>query len=315
MALYKVTKKQEGGGGNATVKQGTFVSASTQYGIVDVNVGFEPDLVLVSMPFGNNDTTSYWERNLSWAETKAIWNLHPAEYAVYVNDLERATGETGIQAINDDGFSFMSNGANTRGVTCEYVAVKYENISSEYTIEQGTTQTAADETSVNTETDKLYMFFTGNHSGSFTNANVVVGSTTYFEIISGIGITAAIIQATSSTITYDGAYTGAYTLVEMDILKDGIEDLSILCLDKSSAWVSASSISANIGEYYLIADTVNNESGTITGADVLIEETMTHSVQTSLNIKIRVVKATDTTISLSSGNSLYYRKFGLAKSI
>lgn len=113
------------GGGNATVKQGTFVSSSTQYGIVDIDVGFEPDLVLVSMPFGNNDTTSYWERNLSYAQTDAIWCLKPAENVTYQVALNRASGETGIQAINNDGFSFMSNGANTRGVTCSYVAVKY----------------------------------------------------------------------------------------------------------------------------------------------------------------------------------------------
>ena len=116
----------EPGFGNATVKRGTFVSASAQYGIVDINVGFKPDLVLVSMPFSNGDTTSYWEKGLSWALTKAIWNLHPAEYALYVNDLGRTTGETGIQQINDDGFSFMSNGSNTRGVTCNYVVVRYD---------------------------------------------------------------------------------------------------------------------------------------------------------------------------------------------
>jgi len=112
--------------GNATVKQGTFVSASSQYGIVDIDCGFKPDMIMVRLPFGNNDTTSYWEKGMSWAETKSMWNLYPAEPVVYVVDLGRQNGETGIQAINDSGFSFMSNGGNTQGITCEYIAVKYE---------------------------------------------------------------------------------------------------------------------------------------------------------------------------------------------
>ena len=112
--------------GNATVKQGTFVSATSQYGIVDGDCGFKPDMIMVKLPFGNNDTTSYWEKSMSWAETKAMWNLYPAELVAYVVDLGRVDGETGIQAINNNGFSFMSNGGNTQGVTCEYIAVKYE---------------------------------------------------------------------------------------------------------------------------------------------------------------------------------------------
>ena len=301
-----------------TVKQGTFVSASTQHGIVDVNVGFKPDLIMVKLPFTGGDTSSYWEKGMSWAETTAFWNLKPVENVTYLVELGRTTGETGIQAINYNGFSFMSNGGNTQGVTCEYVAVKYEAepqpTGDVYTIEQGNTLTGQDEVSVNTENDKLYMFFTGNHSGSFINANVLVGNTSYFEIISGIGVAAAIIQATSDTVTYDGGYTGDYYMTEVDIFKNGVEDLSAYCMDRASSWVSSASISANIGDYYLIADTVNNESGTITGADILIEETLTHPVQ-PLNVKIRIIKATSTTISLSSGNNLYYRRFGLFKEI
>ena len=183
-----------------------------------------------------------------------------------------------------------------------------------YTIEQGSTFTAEDATSVNTENGKLYMFLTGNHSGSFANANLIVGDAIYFEILDGIGVAAAIIQATSNTVTYDGAWSGGYSLTEIDVLKNGVEDLSIDCFDKSNSWVSGTSISANVGDYFLIADTVDNDSGTVIGADVLIEETLTQS-PTALNIKIRIIKATATTISLSSGNSVYYRKFGLRKEI
>lgn len=117
------------GKGNATKVEGTFTSASTQYGIVDVNVGFKPDLVMVFMPLTTNptvDTCSYWEKDASWAETSAIWCLTPAEGASYEVELGRVTGETGIQQINDNGFSYMSNGGNTQGCSCRYIAVKYE---------------------------------------------------------------------------------------------------------------------------------------------------------------------------------------------
>ena len=184
-----------------------------------------------------------------------------------------------------------------------------------YTIEQGSTQTLEDTQSFTAIENNLYMFFTGNHSGVFTNADVLVGSTSYFEIVSGIGIAVAIIKANSTSVSYDGGYTEKYYVVEMDILKNGTEDLSIECFDKSNVWTSTSSISANIGEYFLIADTVNNDGGTVVGADVLIEETITHPVQTALNVKIRIVKATASAISLSSGNNLYYRKFGLVKEV
>ena len=116
--------------GNATIAHGSFTSASTQFGIVDVNVGFKPDLVMVRMKLSNagSDTTSFWWCDESYAQTHAIWTLYPAESVTYYNELGRTTGETGIQAINNDGFSFMSNGGDTQGCTCNYVAVKFEVI-------------------------------------------------------------------------------------------------------------------------------------------------------------------------------------------
>lgn len=126
---YKISQMAEAIGnipsGSTNIVSGTFTSASEQYGIVDIDCGFEPDMVIVSLPFDGVDTTSYWERNISWADEYACWNLYPAEGVVYFVELDREYGETGIQAINDDGFSFMSNGWNTLDVTCNYVAVKY----------------------------------------------------------------------------------------------------------------------------------------------------------------------------------------------
>ena len=114
-----------GGGGTSQVATGTFQSASEQYGIANVNCGFEPDLIIVILPFQNGDTTSYWWREASWSAASAIWCVQPAENSSNVVALGRATGETGIQAINSNGFAFMCNGANTRNVTCKYLALKY----------------------------------------------------------------------------------------------------------------------------------------------------------------------------------------------
>lgn len=125
--IYDLEVNGGGGGGSSVkMKTGTFTSASTQYGIVTVSdVGFKPDLLMVFLPFGSNDTCSYWEKYASWAETRAIWALMPAESVCYSVLLGRTSGETGIQAINDDGFSFMSKGANTQGVECRYIAINY----------------------------------------------------------------------------------------------------------------------------------------------------------------------------------------------
>ena len=125
MAYYRCVGGN--GGGNATVVTGTFTSASTQHGIVSVDIGLKPDLLMVFMKLtgGNDDTCSYWEKDASWSEDFAIWCLQPAEGSSYPVLLGRVDGETGIQQINNNGFSYMSNGWNTQGCTCRYVAIKY----------------------------------------------------------------------------------------------------------------------------------------------------------------------------------------------
>lgn len=183
-----------------------------------------------------------------------------------------------------------------------------------YEIEQGTTYDSEDaQTISDTVNGKLYLFFTGNHSGTFTNADLLVGSVQYFELLDGIGVAAGIIRATVNSITYDGAWSGLYHITEIDILKNGVEDLNIECNDKSN-WTSTTTLTAQVGDYYIIADTVDNDGGTVVGAETLIEETLT-TAGTNLNIKIRIVKATSTSITLSSGNNLCYRKFSLCKPI
>lgn len=120
-----LAKKLGGGGGGSTDNvSGTFVTASEMYGIVDIDIGFKPDFIIVSLPFDGVDTTSYWWSGASWGDNYAFWNLFPAEANIYYLALDRGSGETGIQAINDNGFSFMSNSPNTQGVTCNYIAGK-----------------------------------------------------------------------------------------------------------------------------------------------------------------------------------------------
>lgn len=114
-----------GGGGGAQVDTGTFTSSSQQYGIVTINCGFQPDLVMVTLPFDGVDTTSFWWREASWNSTMAQWDLLPAEWSAYPVDLGRQYGETGIQQITSNGFTFMSNAWNTQGVVCKYIAIKY----------------------------------------------------------------------------------------------------------------------------------------------------------------------------------------------
>ena len=109
----------------ANVVSGTFTSATSQYGTVTVNCGFQPDFVIVTLPFDGQDTVAYWWREASWGNQYSCWNLYPIEWSVYFPELGRSDGETGIQSITSTGFKFMSNASNTQGVTCKYVAGKY----------------------------------------------------------------------------------------------------------------------------------------------------------------------------------------------
>lgn len=118
-----------GGGGEgsgAQVSSGTFTTSDTQYGITEIECGFKPDLIMVALPISGNDTTAYWWKDASWSATKSMWVLRPAETSSYIVDLDRTTGETGIQSITDTGFKFLVNGSNTRGVECKYTAIKFK---------------------------------------------------------------------------------------------------------------------------------------------------------------------------------------------
>lgn len=107
------------GAGGVYKVEGEFVSASTSQGIVEVNVGFKPSLIIVTLPFSETNKT-YAFSLLEDTDYSMYWSI-PSERVVY--DVKK-TKETGICEITDNGFKFRSNAANTRGVTCKYVAVK-----------------------------------------------------------------------------------------------------------------------------------------------------------------------------------------------
>lgn len=124
--IYDLEINGGGGGSTSKLKSGTFTTEATQYGISEIDLGFKPDFVMVFLPLNSKDTTSYWYNGTTWGSADAIWNTKPAENGNYVVTLGRVTGETGIQSITDNGFKFIVNGANTRGVLCKYIAGKIE---------------------------------------------------------------------------------------------------------------------------------------------------------------------------------------------
>lgn len=100
---------------------GTFVSGSAQYEKVEVNCGFRPDYIEVTLPFSSGDTTAIYDASVS--TTTSTWEI-PQESNKYTITLGSETGETGITDITDTGFKFRCNASNTRGVTCTFTASK-----------------------------------------------------------------------------------------------------------------------------------------------------------------------------------------------
>lgn len=100
---------------------GTFVTGSTQYEKVEVNCGFRPDYIEVTLPFSSGDTTAIYDASVS--TTTSTWEI-PQESNKYTIELGSVTGETGITDITDTGFKFRCNASNTRGVTCTFTASK-----------------------------------------------------------------------------------------------------------------------------------------------------------------------------------------------
>ena len=114
---------KSGGGEGQYVEgcvEGNFVSADSQYGKVTVDLGFKPDFVCVTLPFDNGNTHAIYMNSNGYEQS--YWDLRPVESPVYWIELGSSTGETGICEINNNGFVFRSNAANTRNKKCKYIA-------------------------------------------------------------------------------------------------------------------------------------------------------------------------------------------------
>lgn len=136
MAFTRSFKKQSGGGGGSgdgQVVRGTFTSPSTQYGKIEIDCGFQPDLVVVLMAFTGNTSQHLTGQTLATCIKKSdgnyfsSWDLRPMENTSLTLALGQATGETGISDITSTGFKYRVNASNTQGKACEYTAVKFSD--------------------------------------------------------------------------------------------------------------------------------------------------------------------------------------------
>ena len=111
---------------SGNIASGEFTTASTSQGIVNIDCGFRPDILLVFLPISSNTngyTTAYYAKELS--TTYSIWCLHPTENMTYTILLgSTSNGESGIQNITDTGFAFRCNASNTQNRKCTYIAYK-----------------------------------------------------------------------------------------------------------------------------------------------------------------------------------------------
>ena len=112
------------GSGGATLKSvtGTFTSPATSQGTIHIDCGFQPDIISVILPVNNKNTCSYYDKFLR--TDGAYWDLKPFEGNIYFNPFSESTGETGISAIDETGFTFRTKGSNTFNKECSYIAYK-----------------------------------------------------------------------------------------------------------------------------------------------------------------------------------------------
>lgn len=101
------------------VATGTFTTGSVAQQRVEINCGFQPDIVIVDLLFSNQHTTC-----MCYApHSSSVWDVRPAESVVHPVPMN-TNGETGISEITSTGFNFRVNGNNTFNLPCEYAAIK-----------------------------------------------------------------------------------------------------------------------------------------------------------------------------------------------
>lgn len=110
------------------IQEGTFTSASTTHGTVEVPLNFDADYILVTLPFSETNLTyAIYDKNRMVMPNKKTYWLIPSENRNYeINMVEtNPTGESGITWKTANSFTFHSNGGNTQNVECTFMAVKY----------------------------------------------------------------------------------------------------------------------------------------------------------------------------------------------
>lgn len=175
-----------------------------------------------------------------------------------------------------------------------------------YTLEIGD---AIEGTAVTLEKDVCYLFSTVYNGGYFTNANLEGGTSGVVVNVDGLGRALAIVRATDTSVRYSlgGEITPnkfvPFTLKKNNEIVKSIEFADIV-------FSNGASISANIGDYYIIMTT--SESN-FTGADVIGHYSIGITTAATQSY-IYVIKATAETISQGS-NTLYYNKLRIGEVI
>ena len=111
---------------NVKIQQGTFTSASTENSNVEVTLDFEPDYILVTLPFSETNLTYaiYDKNNISTEKT--YWIIPSEDHVYPITMVENASsGETGITWVTEKSFTFHSRWGNALGVECTFMAIKY----------------------------------------------------------------------------------------------------------------------------------------------------------------------------------------------
>ena len=111
--------------GPANYATGSFITGSSTFAKVEVNCGFQPDIVIVDMDFGNNTHTCATYFKTSNNFESSFWDLRPMEGVRYEITLDRTEGETGISDITSTGFKYRCNASNTQNKACTYIAIKF----------------------------------------------------------------------------------------------------------------------------------------------------------------------------------------------
>lgn len=80
----------------------------------------KPDVIIVTIHMNENDDSYAFYIN-----NRSYWDLRPWEDNLYRIEIDSESGETGIVSVSDSGFTFRTNGDNTKGLNADFIAVKW----------------------------------------------------------------------------------------------------------------------------------------------------------------------------------------------